>query len=377
LPDDTTTIAARDDTTDLVSPVDVLFSSASGRHLVVPVAKRVDAFFQIVHQLAEAEIAVEMSHEGHTPKPNEIAGRIAQRELQHVEEWHEMLDAAYMRKAYELADISWLNGDGQWQDVADVLIEAMPEDTAQRSSGRARQVAQFIQEGVPAMKAVGVSPTLIEEAYQGRPSILSEVSAAVRIVERQGLEDDETKQEYEWILGQAATSSIRDFKAAVSEKYHPDKPTEYTVYTKQQVGDWIRVVMEMSPTMWNIALNRLHGNIREAPSDLSICPPPDEMQVALGLRQMYEDTGEMVVWDTNGQSVMRKVITANPWRSICLNALEKNAGRWVSITDITSITRISPLRVKSAMQELCNYVRDGWNTWAVRHPKEELWQLNQ
>lgn len=378
-----TGITTGSDPTDLVRQVDILFNSKDGRHLSVSPVQRVDAFFHIIGQIATAEIETEIENEGHEPKPAVIVGRIAQRELQHVEEWKAMLDAAYMRKAQELGDLQWLNGDGQWIELADKLIDAIPEEQQRARSGRARQVARFIEVDVPTMKEVGVSPALIEGAYrEDKPSLLSDVSQAAHIVHnRHHLEPEVAKREYEWILSEAAvTPTLRDFKASVRKRYRPDEPPPARIlYTKEtgQVGDRVRVAMDMDAKMWGILWNRVWDKLQEAPGSLFVSPSPTLVQQALGLNQVYQDTGEHVVWDAVGQQLMRRAITANWARATCLDALEKNAGRWLTVRDIVSVSDVSPIAVKQAMGELCVYVRDGWNEWAVRDEEgNEQWKLN-
>ena len=373
--DDTETRLAERATDTVLSAVDLLFNSRGGTHLVVAPEQRARIFrADFLQQLAREEIITEVRIEQGLEEdgeididPNELDGRVAQRVITHVMEWREMLDVALIQAAQEMGDIQWLNGDGEWASLAQRLIDAMPDEHKHKTSGRARQMATFIETTVAMLKEEGVPAEAINKAYRhDLSSILAPLNAAVTHVFKSDIEDK--LAEYLWCLDQAATApTLIDFDRAVKDRYRdPNAPpppmilysTEYSPHS-----EYVRLASEMPVELWAVVQKRLADRLQEYPGTLFEAPSPGLVERALGPGP----------WTEDGQRLMRASVNSNWARSICFGILEAQPGIWLDVPFIRSITDLGEHDVTTAMGALCSIKQDGTIPFAVSNGKQ--WRL--
>lgn len=234
----------------------------------------------------------------------------------------------------EAAGLEWV--EGEYVELAHVLMDRLPDEEKQKSSGRARQQAAWARRAVPILLKADVTPGEISSiAASGRASntVLSEGSSAVIKTHEDGtLSEEEKGQQYRQILEDMQDLSGEKLRI----KYRSSARTP-SIPTEMRPGEdctWI-VMAVPKKLVGPVFESRMHGAIEHVQGLLPIVTP------GMVLGKSKED-------------LLRIVVLSNPLRWSVSGILE-NARGPVGLDYIMNALDSPAPRIQEALQVLVRY----------------------
>jgi len=159
--------------------------------------------------------------------------------LKEITDLRRMVNTLEVQWALEHSDEEWLDADGQPVDPQEVIESMMPDEEQRKSSGRARQVANFAKSR-DAFRKAGFSDRHIAECGRsGMSSVLGIVSSNQLKLAEAGLEPEDLQERYGRLIDAAAeATTLQGLKKVVKGILDPDyKPPPTIRYSLENDGD--------------------------------------------------------------------------------------------------------------------------------------------